>query len=177
MRGPLSRISSSVFRRAKKPPQAQENLALLDHRQVKGSLEIAKYYDKAKNYRAAVLYYNEVIRQQPGSPESALAKKRIEQLRAKVGDAAFQSAAKIAERKSEDSSAENRREVVREPPSNAQSAPAPPEMRGNPNDLAPLPPPRIRILFRRRLRPWVDRHPTPRSPPAPSPTPEASATP
>ena len=87
------------YPKSEKAAQARENLALLDHRLVKGSLEIAKYYDKAKNYRAAVLYYNEVIRQQPGSPESTMAKTRIEQLRSKVGDAALQSAAEIAERK------------------------------------------------------------------------------
>ena len=86
------------FPKSEKAPQARENLALLEHRQTKGSLDIAKYYDKAKNYRAAVLYYNEVIRQQPGSSESQIAQKRIDQLRAKVGEAALQSAATIAER-------------------------------------------------------------------------------
>ena len=53
---------------------------------------MAKFYDKQKYYRAAVIYYNEVIRQQPGSTESNLAKKRIDQLRAKVGEAALQAA-------------------------------------------------------------------------------------
>jgi len=53
---------------------------------------VAKFYDKQKYYRAAVIYYNEVIRQQPGSTESNLAKKRIDQLRAKVGEAALQAA-------------------------------------------------------------------------------------
>ena len=100
------------YPKSEKAAQARENLAMLDHRLAKGSLEIAKYYDKAKNYRAAVLYYNEVIRQQPGSPESAIAKKRIEQLRSKVGDAALQSAADIAERRAK-IIRENRREVLR----------------------------------------------------------------
>ena len=104
------------YPKSEKAAQARENLALLDHRLVKGSLEIAKYYDKAKNYRAAVLYYNEVIRQQPGSPESAIAKTRIEQLRSKVGDAALQSAAEIAERRAKNNPQENRREVVRRGP-------------------------------------------------------------
>ncbi len=104
------------YPKSEKAAQARENLALLDHRLVKGSLEIAKYYDKAKNYRAAVLYYNEVIRQQPGSPESAIAKTRIEQLRSKVGDAALQSAAEIAERRAKNNPQENRREVVQRGP-------------------------------------------------------------
>ena len=58
---------------------------------------MAKFYDKQKYYRAAVIYYNEVIRQQPGSTESNLAKKRIDQLRAKVGEAALQPALPVAQ--------------------------------------------------------------------------------
>ena len=75
---------------SEKAPQARANLALLEHTQTNSSYEVAKFYDKQKYYRAAVIYYNEVIRQQPGSTESNLAKKRIDQLRAKVGEAALQ---------------------------------------------------------------------------------------
>jgi outer membrane protein assembly factor BamD len=77
---------------SEKAPQARANLALLEHTQTNSSYEVAKFYDKQKYYRAAVIYYNEVIRQQPGSNESNLAKKRIDQLRAKVGEAALQPA-------------------------------------------------------------------------------------
>lgn len=131
------------FPKSEKAAQARTNLGLLEHRLTKGSLEIAKYYDKAKNYRAAVLYYNEVIRQQPGSAESAQAKKRIEQLRSKVGDAALQSAAEIAERRAKGAPKKPASNSLTgaPPPSNVQNAPVPPEMRGNPNDIAPLPPP------------------------------------
>jgi len=165
------------YPKSEKAPQARENLALLDHRLVKGSLEIAKYYDKAKNYRAAVLYYNEVIRQQPGSPESAIAKTRIEQLRSKVGDAALQSAADIADRRAKNNPQKTVAKSSSEAPSGAERAPNPPDMRGNPNDLAPLPPPAD-----------FDTLPPPAAPggsvdsdasitPAPSPTPETAATP
>ncbi len=131
------------YPKSEKAAQAKANLALLEHRQTKGSLEIAKFYDKAKNYRAAVLYYNEVIRQMPGSSESEMAKKRIEQLRSKVGDAALQSAAEIAERRSKASSQKTvARTVPGGPPAGSEErAPVPPEMRGNPADIAPLPPP------------------------------------
>lgn len=77
---------------SEKAPQARANLAALEHKETTSSYEVAKYYDKQKYYRAAVIYYNEVIRQQPGSTESDRAKKRIGELRAKVGDAALQPA-------------------------------------------------------------------------------------
>ncbi|MEO5717885.1 MAG: outer membrane protein assembly factor BamD [Chthoniobacterales bacterium] len=168
------------FPKSEKAAQARENLAKLETRLTKGSLEIAKYYDKTKNYRAAVLYYNEVIRQQPGSPESALAKTRIEQLRSKVGDAALQSAAEIAERRAKGAVPKKTAATPSTEPSavREERPPTPPEMRGNPDEIAPLPPPSD-----------PDSLPPPAStdsaPPVPdtsisaepSPTPEATATP
>ena len=72
---------------SEKAPQARANLQLLEHKQMSSAYDVAKFYDKQKHYRAAVIYYNEVIREQPGSPESEKAKKRIDELRAKLGDA------------------------------------------------------------------------------------------
>ena len=77
---------------SEKASQARANLELLEHKETTSSYQVAKFYDKQKYYRAAVIYYNEVIRQQPGSTESNLAKKRIDQLRAKVGEGVLQSA-------------------------------------------------------------------------------------
>jgi outer membrane protein assembly factor BamD len=74
---------------SEKAPQARANLEYLSRKQTTSVFDIAKYYDKQKHYRAAVIYYNEVIRQQPGSTESEKAKKRIDQLRAKVGEKAL----------------------------------------------------------------------------------------
>jgi len=88
------------FPNSEKAAQAKSNLQLLEHKSINSSFEVARYYDKQKMYRAAVIYYNEVIRQQPGSAESEKAKKRIEQLRAKVGEKALmpiEEAAKQAE--------------------------------------------------------------------------------
>ncbi|MGH8094380.1 MAG: outer membrane protein assembly factor BamD [Chthoniobacterales bacterium] len=169
------------FPKSEKAPQARENLALLDHRLTKGSLDIAKYYDKAKNYRAAVLYYNEVIRQQPNSSESDIAKKRIEQLRSKVGEAALQSAAEIAEKRAK---ANPKKAIAGAPGSSSapagteQRPPAPSQMRGNPNDLAPLPPP----ADADSLPPPANTADSPAPPdisasPEPSATPETTATP
>ena len=89
---------------SEKAAQARANLDLLEHKATTSSYQVAKFYDKQKYYRAAVIYYNEVIRQQPGSTESNLAKKRIDQLRAKVGEAALQPAippGQVAKKKSE----------------------------------------------------------------------------
>jgi len=165
------------YPKSEKAAQAREDLALLDHRLVKGSLEIAKYYDKAKNYRAAVLYYNEVIRQQPGSPESAIAKTRIEQLRSKVGDAALQSAAEMAERRAKSNPQKTVAKSPGEAPSNAERAPNPPDMRGNPNDLAPLPPPGDFDTLPPPAATGGSTDPNTSITPAPSPTPETAATP
>jgi outer membrane protein assembly factor BamD len=89
---------------SEKAAQARANLDLLEHKATTSSYQVAKFYDKQKYYRAAVIYYNEVIRQQPGSTESNLAKKRIDQLRAKVGEAVLQPAippGQVAKKKSE----------------------------------------------------------------------------
>ena len=70
---------------SEKTAQARENMKSLSGADVKSSLDVAKFYDKTKNYRAAVVYYNEVIRVAPGSPESEQARKRIDELKALVG--------------------------------------------------------------------------------------------
>src|ERR1700736_4842724 len=77
---------------SEKAPQARANLQQLEHKSTSRAYDVARFYDKQRAYRAAVIYYNEVIRQQPGSAESEKAKKRIEELRAKFGDKALQSA-------------------------------------------------------------------------------------
>ena len=85
------------YPKSEKAAQAHKNLDILEHKQTNNSFKVAKFYDKQKYYRAAVIYYNEVIRQQPGSEESNKAKKRIDQLRAKFGDAALQPAIPVSE--------------------------------------------------------------------------------
>jgi outer membrane protein assembly factor BamD len=85
------------YPKSEKAAQARGNLDILEHKQTANSYKVAKFYDKQKYYRAAVIYYNEVIRQQPGSQESNEAKKRIDQLRAKFGDAALQPALPVAQ--------------------------------------------------------------------------------
>ena len=78
------------YPKSEKAAQARKNLELLDQKETTSSYQVAKFYDKQKNYRAAAIYYNEVIRQQPGSSESERAKKRIDQLREKFGEEVLQ---------------------------------------------------------------------------------------
>jgi outer membrane protein assembly factor BamD len=79
---------------SEKVPQAQDNLKMLQGRKTENSYTIAQFYDKQKNYKAAYVYYNEVVEQQPDSPQAARAKQRMDQIRSKVGDAALQIGAK-----------------------------------------------------------------------------------
>jgi outer membrane protein assembly factor BamD len=117
------------YPKSEKAPQARANLAILEHKQTSNSYKVAKFYDKQKYYRAAVIYYNEVIRQQPGSQESNEAKKRIDQLRAKYGDAALQPALPLGQQAAKKKSGGQGERT-------AETGSAKP---GAPNNEAPLP--------------------------------------
>ena len=82
---------------SEKVPQARENMKGLHGGVVKGSLEVAKFYDKTREYKAAVIYYNDVIKQQPGTPDADYAKARIDALRAQVGEDALRAGPERAE--------------------------------------------------------------------------------
>ena len=118
------------YPKSEKAAQARANLDILEHKQTANSYKVAKFYDKQKYYRAAVIYYNEVIRQQPGSEESNQAKKRIDQLRAKFGDAALQPALTVSQTGKKKGEARGAR--------TAETGSAKP---GAPNNDAPLPAP------------------------------------
>jgi outer membrane protein assembly factor BamD len=66
-----------------KAEQAQENIAHLGLRQTKGAFDIAEFYEREHppDRRAAYIYYNEVVRENPNSAEAQKAKKRISELR------------------------------------------------------------------------------------------------
>jgi len=116
------------YPKSEKAAQARKNLDILEHKQTSNSYKVAKFYDKQKYYRAAVIYYNEVIRQQPGSKESNEAQKRIDQLRAKFGDAKLQPAIPVSQNVKKKTDAQ--------PARSAGSGSARP---GAPNNEAPLP--------------------------------------
>ena len=66
-----------------KADQAQENIQHLSQKQTKGAYDIAVFYERAHppDKRAAFIYYNEVVREDPNSAEAQRAKKRIQELR------------------------------------------------------------------------------------------------
>jgi outer membrane protein assembly factor BamD len=153
---------------SEKAPQARANLQLLENKQTASAFNVAKFYDKQKQYRAAVIYYNEVIREQPGSVESERAKKRIDQLRAKLGDAVMDAVPPESQKK---------------PPQTAKHEP--PMSAPSDNSSGPLPPPETDLSLPppASLSPNTTTAPEPlpnvgtTSPSEGSPPPETSASP
>ncbi|MDL5045401.1 outer membrane protein assembly factor BamD [Oscillatoria amoena NRMC-F 0135] len=70
---------------SEKVAQAQENIDRLRGKQNQGSMNIARFYDKSGDMRAAVIYYNEVIQENPDSDNARIAAKRIEELNKRLG--------------------------------------------------------------------------------------------
>ncbi len=155
---------------SEKSAQAKENLKRMETQQSSTAFEIARFYDKQKHYRAAAIYYNDVIRQQPGSQEGDRAKKRISELRAKLGDAALQppavtaAAADKKNRKTEKSSTSRSEAEIH------NEAPLPP-----PDTDVSLPPPASLLPDTTTAPPPTESEALPA--PAPEATPEAAATP
>jgi len=85
------------FPESEKVPQARENMKQLEGGAARGQLDIARFYDRTKQYRAAVIYYNDVIKAAPDTNEATLAKNRIEELKEKHGEDALRSAPEKAE--------------------------------------------------------------------------------
>ncbi|MEY2543494.1 MAG: outer membrane protein assembly factor BamD [Verrucomicrobiota bacterium] len=151
---------------SEKAPQARANLQLLEHKALSRSFDVARYYDKMKAYRAAVIYYNEVIRQQPGSAESEKAKQRIDQLRAKLGEKVLQPLQELVKEAEKKKAAEQGK-----PKSAAESAPAPDSAPVLPPELdGSLPPPPSTSS-------GTSAAPRSSSEPETTPTPEPSSTP
>ncbi|MGD9895548.1 MAG: outer membrane protein assembly factor BamD, partial [Candidatus Methylacidiphilaceae bacterium] len=63
---------------------AREHLALLKKRATLGSFNIAAFYEKTRNYKAAFIYYSDVIRQNPESEQGKIAEQKVKQLRPMV---------------------------------------------------------------------------------------------
>ncbi|MGA0848762.1 MAG: outer membrane protein assembly factor BamD [Chthoniobacterales bacterium] len=74
------------FPKSEKAAQARENLDAMSGREAFDLLSIAKYYDRNSDYRAAVVYYSDLVRRQPGTPDADIATARIEEIRATVGE-------------------------------------------------------------------------------------------
>src|SRR5204863_484580 len=146
------------YPKSEKAQQARENLQRLQQKSTGDAMKVAKFYDKEKAYRAAVIYYTEVIQQHPGTPASAEAQRRIDQIRAKVGPSALQPAVAVTETK-------KKQVASRGPAGNNR-----PAFRNSDAEVAPLPPPEQDS----NLPPPASLLPPTTTAPEPSPTPESS---
>lgn len=136
---------------SEKVAQARENIKTLEGTATQGSLQIAKFYDRTKQYRAAVIYYNDVIQQQPGSPESEEAKQRIAQLKDQVGEDALRAGPEKTEtgaRAAARRKLQAKIDTISRPdyngpmitvPEPVQVAPAKPKLRTSPSSIGPVP--------------------------------------
>ncbi len=82
---------------SEKAAQARDNLAAIGGKESGDLLSIAKFYDRYKNYRAASIYYNDVIRRQPGTEQATFARDRVQALRSDLGDDALRTGPERAE--------------------------------------------------------------------------------
>lgn len=62
-------------------PEAQKQIALLRTEQARGSLLVARFYEKKRQWDGALVYYNEVLIRDPQSSYADEAKRRIEQIK------------------------------------------------------------------------------------------------
>ena len=155
---------------SEKSSQAKQNLKKMEHKQTSTAYDIAKFYDKQKQYRAAAIYYNEVIRTQPGSTEGEKAKKRITELRAKYDEAKLQAPA-VTAAAADKKHRKPRASEEGPPPSSNELAPLPPS-----DTDASLPPP-ASLLPDTTTAPPSTSESTPAPSASPQPSPETAATP
>jgi outer membrane protein assembly factor BamD len=74
------------YPKSEKAPQARDNLKTIGNTEAGNLMDIARWYDWSKDYKAAIIYYNDVVRKQPRTSDAELAKTRIEELRGQYGD-------------------------------------------------------------------------------------------
>jgi outer membrane protein assembly factor BamD len=140
------------FPRSEKAEQARENLLALQSRETGDLYGIARFYDRSRDFRAAFIYYNEVIRRNPNSQDAELARIRIDELRADYGDDALRTGPERVET-GERVALRRRLQAQVETPSLADYAGPPrdeivreelpvvrPRLRTEARDIAPLPP-------------------------------------
>jgi outer membrane protein assembly factor BamD len=67
-------------------PEAQKRIGSLKTEQAHGNFQIAKFYEKYHKWKGAMVYYNEVLVQDPNSPYATEAQKRIAVLKEKTDE-------------------------------------------------------------------------------------------
>ncbi len=136
---------------SEKAPQAKDNLVEIGAKESGDLMTIAKYYDWSKDYKAAIIYYNDIVRKMPNSPDAALAKTRIEELRGTVGDDALRVGSERAE--SGEKLALRRRLQAQVETSSLADYSGPPKRDIVPDELPIVRQPRLRTNVRGDVRP------------------------
>jgi len=65
--------------------EVEARIAELDHRRAKGIYEVALYYERRRQYRAALVYYEDLMKRFPLSPYAEEAEARAEIMRKRAG--------------------------------------------------------------------------------------------
>jgi outer membrane protein assembly factor BamD len=68
----------------KRVPEAQKAILALKAEQVRGSYEIAQFYEKSKKWNGALVYYNEVLQLDPNSTYAAQARERMQSIKPRL---------------------------------------------------------------------------------------------
>lgn len=136
---------------SEKAPQARDNLKEIGGKESGDLMAIAKYYDWSKNYKAAIIYYNDIVRKQPKSADAEIAKSRIEELRGTVGDDALRVGSDKAE--SGEQLALRRRLQAQVETSSLADYSGPPKKDIVPDELPIVKQPRLRTNVRGDVRP------------------------
>ena len=74
---------------SEKVQQAGQNMKKMVAKESTDTLRIARFYDFSKNFKAATIYYNDVIRRFPESQDATAAKTRLDELKALYGEDAL----------------------------------------------------------------------------------------
>ena len=70
---------------SEKTQQAGENMKRMISKESSDTLRVARFYDFSKDFKAASIYYNDVIRRFPQSEDATAAKTRIDELKSLYG--------------------------------------------------------------------------------------------
>jgi len=65
--------------------EARKIINSLKTEQARGSFDVAQYYEKKHRWRGALIYYNEVLSNDPGSKYAELARRRIDEIKKRTG--------------------------------------------------------------------------------------------
>ncbi len=79
-----------VFPEDKRVAAAQEAVTKLKAEQVRGSFQIAKFYEKGHRWAGAIIYYNDVLQLDANSPLAVQARERIEALKLRLNKSGSQ---------------------------------------------------------------------------------------